>query len=293
MGIQEFKTFRLNGFLMLLVAVAMVAGTGWLGAAGIVRLDDHDDPSWFIAALVAALFTGLVFAGLVVVQPNEARVLTFFGKYAGSVRDPGFHWVNPLTAAKKVTLRVRNFNSEHLKVNDASGNPIEIGAVVVWSVVDAAKAVLEVEAYEQFVSIQSETAIRTLAQHYPYDTHDEQSASLRGSPDEIAHALQTELSHKLLAAGVQVLDARITHLAYAPEIAQAMLRRQQAQAVIAARKQIVEGAVSMVTMALERLAANNVVELDEERKAAMVSNLLVVLVGETETKPVINTGSLY
>lgn len=293
MGIQEFKAFRVDGFFAFVVGLGLAVGTGTVGFFGIQRLDATDDPSLFLAALGAGLVTAFVFGGLIVVQPNEARVLTFFGRYAGSVLAPGLHWVNPLTSRRKVTLRVRNFNSERLKVNDATGNPIEIGAVVVWSVVDAAKAVLEVESYEAFVSIQAESAIRTLAQRYPYDTHDEHIPSLRASPDEIAHALQTELTHKLETAGVQVLDARIAHLAYAPEIAQAMLRRQQAQAVIAARKQIVEGAVSMVTMALEQLAANHVVELDEERKAAMVSNLLVVLVGETETKPVINTGSLY
>lgn len=292
MGFQEYKAMRANGFFGLLVGLGLTVGAvgGFVVGAPAIEAGDGGALALPIGLLVASL---LVWPGLVIVQPNEARVLTFFGRYAGVVREPGFHWVNPFSVGKKVTLRFRNFNSEHLKVNDATGNPIEIGAVVVWSVVDPAKAVLEVEAYESFVSIQAETAIRTLATHYPYDNHEDHAPSLRGSPEEIANALQTELTNKLEPAGVQVLDARITHLAYAPEIAQAMLRRQQAQAVIAARKQIVEGAVSMVSMALDRLAANHIVDLDNDRKAAMVSNLLVVLVGETETKPVINTGSIY
>ena len=223
----------------------------------------------------------------------EARVLLFFGRYVGTLRTQGFHWVNPLTTRKKVSLRTRNFQSERQKVNDKDGNPIEIAAVVVWSVVDPARAVLEVESFEPFVSIQTEAALRGLATRFPYDAHDDSLISLRGSTDEIADHLQRELEEKLHAAGVHVHDASITHLAYAPEIAQAMLRRQQAQAVIAARRQIVEGAVTMVQMALERLAEHKVVELDEERKANMVSNLMVVLVGDNETQPVINAGTLY
>jgi regulator of protease activity HflC (stomatin/prohibitin superfamily) len=292
MSLQEHRAFRTNGFVALLVLVGLALGSTAVVISGIEAADDG--APWVLLAGVAGwVVFGATVPGLVALQPNEARVLTFFGKYAGTVRDAGFWWINPWTQRRKVSLRVRNFTSEHLKVNDALGNPVEIGAVVVWSVVDAAKAVLDVEAYESFVSIQSESAIRTLATRYPYDSHEDGHASLRGNPDEIAEAMQNELQHKLEAAGVQVHDARLTHLAYAPEIAQAMLRRQQAQAVIAARKQIVEGAVSMVQMALERLAANHVVELDEERKANMVSNLLVVLVGESDTQPVINAGTLY
>ncbi|MEQ1566724.1 MAG: SPFH domain-containing protein [Myxococcota bacterium] len=292
MGLQERPAARVNGF----VALAGVIAVGAASLAGVIagaEAAEDGSPALLLAAVLGLCLVGLASPGFVAVQPNEARVLTFFGAYTGALRDSGFWWVNPLATKKKVSLRVRNFNSPHLKVNDAHGNPIEIGAVVVWAVVDPARALLEVDAYEPFVAIQAESAIRTLATRYAYDAHEEGHASLRGNPDEVSHALQVELQHRLESAGVHVHDARIAHLAYAPEIAQAMLRRQQASAVIAARKLIVEGAVSMVQMALERLAENNVVHLDEERKANMVSNLLVVLVGETETQPVINAGSLY
>jgi len=294
MSLREQPVFRLNGFLMLATVFGLSLGSLGLVIGGAQQADHHQGPPWvLLLGFLGFLVVGLLSPGLVAIQPNEARVLTVFGQYVGSLRDAGFWWVNPFSNKRKVSLRVRNFNSERLKVNDAMGNPIEIGAVVVWSVVDAARAVLEVESYESFVSIQAESAIRTLATRYAYDSHEDGHPSLRGSPDEISHALQEELTHKLEAAGVQVVDARIAHLAYAPEIAQAMLRRQQAQAVIAARKQIVEGAVSMVQMALTRLAENDIVQLDEERKANMVSNLLVVLVSESEAQPVINAGSLY
>ena len=229
---------------------------------------------------------------MMVVQPNEARVLIFFGRYAGTVAQDGFHWINPFASKKSISLRIRNFNSERLKVNDAQGNPIEIASVVVWRVTDAAKALFDVENYADFVAIQSETAIRSMAARHPYDTH-ENELSLRGNPDQIAAELRNELEERLEVVGVQVMEARLSHLAYAPEIAQAMLRRQQAQAVIAARQKIVEGAVGMVKQALEQLKSEGVVTLDEERKAAMVNNLLVALVSESEAQPILNAGSLY
>jgi regulator of protease activity HflC (stomatin/prohibitin superfamily) len=211
----------------------------------------------------------------------------------GSARVPGFHWANPFTVRKHVTLRILNFNSEKIKVNDARGNPIEIGAVVVWHVIDSAKALFNVENYQNFVAIQSETAIRQLANHYPYDSHDKDQESLRSDPEGIAARLGEQVQARLDAAGVHVVEARLSHLAYSPEIAQVMLRRQQAEAIIAARRQIVDGAVGMVEMALKSLEAQGVVRLDEEKKAAMVNNLLVALVSEVETQPIINTGTLY
>jgi len=231
--------------------------------------------------------------GLFVVEPNEGRVLILFGKYRGTVRTSGWHWVNPFHVKKRVSLRIRNFETEHLKVNDLDGNPVEIAAVVVWRVVDTAEAIFEVDDYVNYVHVQSESALRNMATHYPYDTHHEERDSLRGSTDKVAEKLNAEIQARLQKAGVEVIEARITHLAYAAEIASAMLQRQQAAAIIAARTKIVEGAVSMVQMALERLAQDKIVELDEERKAAMVSNLLVVLCGEHGTQPVVNTGTLY
>src|SRR5690606_20549316 len=230
--------------------------------------------------------------GFIVVQPNDSCVLVFFGKYVGTVRDSGFWFVNILTTKKKVTLRIRNFNSEKLKVNDLHGNPIEIAAVIVWRVTDSARAVFDVDHYERFVAIQSETAIRSLASDYPYDG-EEDKATLRGSPQEIAENLQKQVQSRLEIAGVEVTEARISHLAYAQEIAQAMLRRQQAQAIVAARQKIVEGAVGMVESALTALSEQNIVQLDEEKKATMVNNLMVALVSEREAQPVINTGTLY
>ena len=234
--------------------------------------------------------------GLFVVNPNDSRVLLLFGRYVGTARDPGLRWANPLYALsgrRRISLRVRNFETERSKVNDIDGNPIEIAAVVVWKVVDTAEAVFEVNNFVDYVNVQSESAVRNLATRYPYDTHEEQQVSLRGSTEEIAAQLQTEIQGRLTRAGVEVLEARITHLAYAPEIASAMLQRQQAGAIIAARSRIVEGAVSMVQMALDSLSDRNIVELDEERKAAMVSNLLVVLCGDRATQPVVNTGTLH
>jgi regulator of protease activity HflC (stomatin/prohibitin superfamily) len=231
--------------------------------------------------------------GFFIVQPNEARVLVLFGEYVGSVRESGLFFTNPFATKKHVSLRIHNFNSERIKVNDLDGNPIEIGAVVVYRVIDSARALFDVENYEQFVAIQSETAIRALASEYPYDSHEETKASLRGNPLEIAEALTKQVQTRLQVAGVDIIEARISHLAYAQEIAQTMLRRQQAQAIIAARKKIVEGAVGMVQDALRILSEQNIVKLDEDKKATMVNNLMVALVSDHEAVPVINTGTLY
>ena len=232
-------------------------------------------------------------AGLFVVNPNEGRVLLLFGRYKGTVKDQGLHWANPLLTKRRISLRVRNFETEHSKVNDTEGNPIEMASVVVWKVVDTAEASFEVDDYVNYVHVQSESALRNLATLYPYDTHEEGTLSLRGNTDEIAGQLKIEIQSRLHKAGVEVLEARITHLAYAPEIASAMLQRQQAGAIIAARTLIVEGAVGMVEMALEKLSNQHIVDLDDERKANMVSNLLVVLCSDKATQPVLNTGSLY
>ena len=239
------------------------------------------------------LLTIFLLAGLFVVNPNQARVVLLFGRYKGTVKEQGLHWANPLLRKRRVSLRVRNFETERAKVNDADGNPIEMASVVVWKVVDTAEASFEVDDYVNYVHVQSESALRNLATLYPYDTHEEDSLSLRGNTDEIAGQLKIEIQSRLHKAGVEVLEARITHLAYAPEIASAMLQRQQAGAIIAARTLIVEGAVGMVEMALEKLSSQHIVDLDEERKANMVSNLLVVLCSDKATQPVLNTGSLY
>jgi len=242
---------------------------------------------------VLVLLDVLLFVGLFMVNPNEARVLQLFGDYAGTVKTPGLRWANPLYTKKRISLRVRNFESSRLKVNDHDGNPIEIAAVVVWRVVDTAEAVFQVDDYQNFVKVQTESAVRNLATSYTYDTHDEQTMSLRANTNEVAEHMKKEIQDRLATAGVEVMEARISHLAYAPEIAQAMLQRQQAGAIIAARQRIVEGAVGMVEMALEMLSKRDIVEFDNERKAAMVSNLLVVLCGERATQPVINTGTIY
>jgi regulator of protease activity HflC (stomatin/prohibitin superfamily) len=248
-----------------------------------------------------AVVTALIWAanlvymiGLFTVAPNEAKVLQLFGRYVGTVREPGLKWANPFYTKRKISVRVRNFESNKLKVNEADGSPIEIAAVVVWRVIDTAEAAFEVDNYENFVHVQSEAALRNLATQHPYDAHDDTTKlSLRGNTADVAEQLKKEVQARLAKAGVQVIEARISHLAYAPEIAAVMLRRQQANAIIAARQRIVEGAVGMVDMALELLQKKNVVTLDEERKAAMVSNLLVVLCGEHDTTPVINTGTIY
>ncbi len=247
--------------------------------------------------IISAILLGIVFliclGGFFTVAPNEGKVLQFFGSYIGTVRDAGPRWANPFYSKRSVSLRVRNFECSKLKVNDLDGNPIEIAAVVVWQVVDTAEALFQVNDYEDFVHIQTESALRHLAQSLPYDSHDTGSISLRSHSKEVAEQLRVEIQSSLNKAGVDVVEARITHLAFAPEIAQAMLQRQQASAIIAARTRIVEGAVSMVEMALDQLRTRGVVQLDEERKAAMVSNLLVVLCGERGTQPIVNTGTLY
>lgn len=247
-----------------------------------------------VALFVLVLLAGFVMlAGLIVVPPNQARILVFFGRYIGSVRKEGFWWINPFTIRQRVSLKIRNFESDVLKVNDAVGNPVEIAAVITWQVVDTARAVFDVEDYAGFVRIQAESAVRHVASQYAYDAYDEGAHSLQGNAEEVMETLQAELQGRLADAGLNVLDTRLRHLAYAPEIAGEMLRRQQATAVVAARHRIVEGAVGMVKMALEQLSELGIVELDEERKAAMVSNLLVVLVSDRGAQPVVNSGTLY
>lgn len=245
------------------------------------------------AAVLTNVFVAILWAGLFMVNPNEAKVLQLFGKYVGTVRDPGLRWANPLYWKTKVSTRVRNFETGKLKVNDSRGSPIEIAAVVVWKVFDTAEAIFEVDDYEEFVHIQSESALRNLSTTYPYEPHEGEAVALRSHPAEIASSLRKEIQERLEEAGISIIEARISHLAYAPEIAHAMLRRQQASAIIAARNQIVAGAVGMVQMALNKIREENIVDLDEERKAAMISNLLVVLCSEDSTQPVVNTGSLY
>ncbi|MCC6964290.1 MAG: SPFH domain-containing protein [candidate division Zixibacteria bacterium] len=246
-----------------------------------------------VGSVVVLVLDVFFLTGLFFVNPNEGRVLQLFGKYVGTCRQEGLRWANPLYMKKRISLRVRNFETSRLKVNDINGNPIEIAAIVVWKVVDTAEASFMVDNYEEFVRIQSESAVRNLATQHPYDAHGDNQISLRSHTTEIAEQLKVEIQERLEQAGVQVLEARISHLAYAPEIAEAMLRRQQASAVVAARQLIVEGAVGMVEMALEQLSAKGIIELDHEKKAAMVSNLLVVLCGESSSQPVINTGTLY
>ncbi|WP_135229772.1 SPFH domain-containing protein [Deinococcus fonticola] len=278
----ERPAFGLPGIPFFIVCLALGALALWLLIA----------EQFTLGAPLLAL-TLFLAAGFYIVQPNQAKVLTLFGRYVGTERRNGVYWTNPLTIRKNTSLRIRNFNSERLKVNDLMGNPIEIAAVIVWRVVDTARAVFDVEDYGQFVAIQAETALRHLASQYPYDNFAEEGLSLRGNADEIAQALGQELAARLGHAGVEVLEARLSHLAYSPEIAGAMLQRQQASAIIAARQQIVQGAVGMVEMALRELSDQKIVELDEERKAQMVSNLLVVLTSERGTQPVVNAGSLY
>lgn len=288
---QERIYWRINGFLALLIDLALwVAVILFMVQTAKYEVVSFPGPLWY--GMVLGLIASLMSTGFFINQPNEGKVLVFFGRYLGTVRDPGFSWSAPLVSHQRVSLRIRNFNSEKIKVNDAQGNPVEIAAVVVWRVVDTARALFDVDDYERFVAIQSETAIRSLATDYPYDGP-EGEMSLRGSPTEVAESMRKQVQARLVAVGVEIEEARISHLAYAPEIAQAMLRRQQAEAIISARRKIVEGAVGMVVHALEMLHDQGVVELDEERKAAMVNNLLVALVSEQETQPIINTGSLY
>jgi regulator of protease activity HflC (stomatin/prohibitin superfamily) len=250
---------------------------------------------FLLGGILLAVDVFLIFPGFLIINPNQSMVLTLFGKYIGTVKADGFFWVNPLTAKRRLSLKANNLNGQQLKVNDKLGNPIEIAAVVVWKVNETAKAVFSVENYMQYVNIQSEAAVRHLANIFPYDhaEGEETSITLKDGADKVSELLENELNERLSRAGIEVLEARISHLAYAPEIASAMLQRQQATAVIAARKLIVEGAVGMVEMALEKLSQKGIVELDEERKAAMVSNLLVVLCGDRHVQPVVNTGTLY
>jgi regulator of protease activity HflC (stomatin/prohibitin superfamily) len=270
-----------------LITLAIVSGYALIQAA-------RDGGAWSVAAWAGILvFTLFLMTGLFVVNPNEAKVLQFFGRYSGTVRQAGLRWANPLYTKKRISQRIRNFESSHLKVNDNEGNPIEIAAVVVWRVVDTAEAVFEVDDYNNYVKVQTEAALRNLATSYTYDTHDEAQMSLRGHTAAVAEHLKREIQDRLNRAGVEVMEARISHLAYAQEIAHAMLQRQQAGAIIAARQRIVEGAVGMVEMALDMLSRRDIVTLDDERKAAMVSNLLVVLCGDKSTQPVINTGTIY
>ena len=287
--ITEKSGNKLNGFLMLFVSVVLLALDIYLLVMGI----NAHNPSFLWIFIPVFIIFFLIWFGFAIVQPNDSRVLILFGKYTGTIRDSGFWWVNPFTIKTHVSLRIRNFNSEKIKVNDLHGNPIEIAAVVVWKVIDSARAIFDVENYEQFVDIQAETAIRSLASEYPYDTNEGEKESLRSSPTEVAENLQKELQSRLEVAGVKIVEARITHLAYAQEIAQAMLRRQQAQAIVAARFKIVEGAVGMVENALRALSEQKIIDLDEEKKAQMVNNLMVALVADREAQPVINTGTLY
>jgi hypothetical protein len=281
-----------NGWPMLGVAVAGVLGGAALAARGAAGSGTVSGA--LIALGAVALVGGLVLSGgLTPVAPGEARVLQLLGRYTGTVRTDGLRWVNPFTARRRISTRIRNHETDVAKVNDADGNPIEIAAVVVWQVEDTARAFFEVDDFVEFVAIQTETAVRHIANGYPYDAHEAGQMSLRDNADEITAKLSKEIAARVVSAGVRVIESRITHLAYAPEIAQAMLRRQQAGAVVAARQRIVDGAVGMVEAALTRLDEENVVELDEERKAAMVSNLLVVLCSDHATQPVVNTGSLY
>ena len=289
---KENPVRSLPGIPLLLIVLAAAALAAWLFFSGVANAEGPAAMK-VIASAVVVMAAVFVMAGLYSVQPNQAAVLSLFGKYVGTVKDNGLRWNNPFYAKKKVSQRVRNFESGKLKVNELDGSPIEIAAVIVWQVVDSAEAVYNVDDYESFVHIQSESALRTMATSYPYDQHEEGQLALRSHATEVSKHLLDELQDRLADAGVQVLDARISHLAYAPEIAQAMLQRQQANAVIAARTRIVAGAVGMVEMALNELQKNGVVQLDEERKAAMVSNLLVVLCSERGTQPIVNTGTLY
>lgn len=290
--IREFERKAVGGipvlvglFLILIGAVALI-----IYAANLTP----SSPPLVVVGVVVIVLDIFLLLGLFIVNPNEAKVLQLFGRYVGTVKEPGLRWANPFFSKKVISQRVRNFESSKLKVNEKEGSPIEIAAVVVWRVIDTAEAAFEVDDYENFVHVQSEAALRNLATQHPYDSHDvEGTVSLRGNTAEIAQQLKAEVQDRLAKAGVEVLEARISHLAYAPEIAAAMLRRQQASAVVAARAKIVEGAVGMVEMALEMLASKQVIALDEERKAQMVSNLLVVLCGEHDAQPVVNTGTLY
>ncbi len=286
---KEAPVKSLSGIPVLLGILLLVPASIYIAVQGLAA----GNPFIVIAAVLLILVAVVSLGGFYMVEPNQAAVLSLFGKYVGTVKDQGLRWNNPFYAARKISQRTRNFESSKLKVNDLDGNPIEIASVVVWQVIDSAEAVYNVDDYESFVHIQTESAVRAMATSYPYDTHEDHVLSLRGSAVEIAKHLTEEIQERLALAGVHIVEARISHLAYAQEIAQAMLQRQQAGAIIAARTRIVEGAVSMVEMALNELSKRNVVDLDPERRAAMVSNLLVVLCGERGTQPIVNAGSIY
>jgi regulator of protease activity HflC (stomatin/prohibitin superfamily) len=287
--IRERQVNALPGIPVLLVALIALIGS----ILGVIGGADNERALVVVLSLLGIILSVFTFVGLFVVNPNEAKVLQLFGDYKGTVKAEGLRWANPFFTKKRVSQRVRNFESGKLKVNDLEGNPIEIAAVVVWRVVDTAEAVFEVDDYNNYVKVQTEAALRNLATRYPYDAHDDTVVSLRGATQVVADHLQKEVQDRLERAGVEVMEARISHLAYAAEIAHAMLQRQQAGAIIAARQRIVEGAVGMVEMALEMLSRRDIVTLDNERKAAMVSNLLVVLCGDKSTQPIINTGTIY
>jgi len=287
--IRESQPRATNGLLALLIFLAL----GAFGFLTILRGAAMDRPLLAVGGALLLVFTVICLGGLFIVNPNEARVLTLFGNYVGSAKTPGLWWINPFTAKRKVSLRIRNFETAKLKVNDANSNPIEIASIVVWKVVDTAEAIFEVDDYENYVKVQSESAVRTLATAYPYDAHTAGEEALSTHTAEVSKRMLTEVQERLGKAGVLVTEARISHLAYAPEIASAMLQRQQASAIIAARQKIVEGAVGMVEMALEMLSSKKILDLDAERKASMVSNLLVVLCSERGTQPVVNSGTLY
>ncbi|MEW5874864.1 MAG: SPFH domain-containing protein [Candidatus Zixiibacteriota bacterium] len=283
--IRELERKVPSGWLVLALTILVLFGCVFMLIVG--------PPLLKIIFGVVLLFDVFMMFGLFLINPNEGRVLQLFGKYMGTAKEDGLRWANPLYSVHRVSLRVRNFETGRMKVNDLDGNPIEIATIVVWRVVDTAEAVFHVDDYEKYVHIQSEAAVRNLATHYPYDTHEDTVVSLRGNTDVISGKLREEIQERLKDAGVEILEARISHLAYAPEIAEAMLRRQQAGAIVAARRLIVEGAVGMVEMALLKLSEQHIIELDEERKAAMVSNLLVVLCGDKSAQPVVNTGTIY
>ncbi|MGY0492067.1 SPFH domain-containing protein [Streptomyces sp. WG-D5] len=291
--VREFTAHSIGGGLALLLGlVGLIVGAGLIALA--TGFDSAGTKATLIVVgLVVVVGSVMAMAGLNMVAPGEARVVQLFGRYRGTIRTDGLRWVNPLTSRTKISTRVRNHETAVLKVNDAYGNPIELAAVVVWKVEDTAQATFEVDDFLEFVSTQTEAAVRHIAIEYPYDAHDEEGLSLRGNAEEITEKLAVELHARVDAAGVQIIESRFTHLAYAPEIASAMLQRQQAGAVVAARRQIVDGAVGMVEAALARIAEQDFVELDEERKATMVSNLLVVLCGDRAAQPVLNTGTLY
>ncbi|ALM41457.1 integral membrane protein [Streptomyces albidoflavus] len=292
-SVREFKAHSIGGAMALLLGLlGLVAGAA-LVALGAAAEANGAKAALIIVGILVGIGAFLAMCGLNMVAPGEARVVQLFGRYRGTIRTDGLRWVNPLTTREKISTRVRNHETAVLKVNDAYGNPIELAAVVVWKVEDTARAVFEVDDFLEFVSTQTEAAVRHIAIEYPYDAHDEGGLSLRGNAEEITEKLAVELHARVEAAGVKIVESRFTHLAYAPEIASAMLQRQQAGAVVAARRLIVEGAVGMVEQALSRIQEDDIVELDSDRKAAMVSNLMVVLCGDRSAQPVVNTGTLY